>query len=136
MWCRFSAVIFTSQKVVWSSIFEYVKHLSIDTLKMVELLRKVLNENGVIDKDNLRLNARKYYQYNNAGSLPTLIYRCQPEHLKSPEGDMSNRGKMLYIFENTTPYDFLRSKYHGTEPTEPERIDESSSSFVERLFTN
>lgn len=90
---------------------------NIDTLKMVELLRKVLNENGVIDKDNLRLNARKYYQYNNAGSLPTLIYRCQPEHLKSPEGDMSNRGKMLYIFENTTPYDFLRSKYHGTEPT-------------------
>ncbi len=90
---------------------------NIDTLKMVELLRKVLNENGVIDKESLRLNARKYYQYNNAGSLPTLIYRTQPEHLKSPEGDMSNRGKMLYIFENTTPYDFLRSKYHGAEPT-------------------
>ena len=90
---------------------------NIDTLKMVELLRKVLNENGVIDKENLRLNARKYYQYNNSGSLPTLIYRTQPEHLKSPEGDMSNRGKMLYIFENTTPYDFLRGKYHGAEPT-------------------
>ena len=30
---------------------------------------------------------------------------------------MSNRGKMIYIFENTSPYDFLRSKYHGTEPT-------------------
>ncbi len=89
---------------------------NIDTLKMVELLRKVLNENGVIDKESLRLNARKYYQYNNAGSLPTLIYRTQPAHLKSPEGDMSNRGKMLYIFENTTPYDFLKSKYHGAEP--------------------
>ncbi len=90
---------------------------NIDTLKMVELLRKVLNENGVIDKENLRLNARKYYQYNNSGSLPTLIYRTQPAHLKSPEGDMSNRGKMLYIFENTTPYDFLRNKYHGADPT-------------------
>lgn len=89
----------------------------LDTLKMCELLRMVINENGVIDKESLRLNARKYYQFNNSGSLPTLIYRTQPEHLKTPEGDMSNRGKMLYIFENTSPYDFLRSKYHGSEPT-------------------
>lgn len=89
----------------------------LDTLKMSELLRMVINENGVIDKDSLRVNARKYYQFNNSGSLPTLIYRTQPEHLKTPEGDMSNRGKMLYIFENTSPYDFLRSKYHGIEPT-------------------
>lgn len=89
----------------------------LDTLKMCELLRMVINENGIIDKETLRLNARKYYQFNNSGSLPTLIYRTQPEHLKTPEGDMSNRGKMLYIFENTSPYDFLRSKYHGVEPT-------------------
>lgn len=89
----------------------------LDTLKMCELLRIVINENGVIDKESLRLNARKYYQFNNSGSLPTLIYRTQPEHLKAPEGDMSNRGKMLYIFENTSPFDFLRSKYHGAEPT-------------------
>ena len=88
-----------------------------DTLKMSELLRMVINENGVIDKETLRKNARKYYQFNNSGSLPTLIYRTQPEHLKTPEGDMSNRGKMIYIFENTSPYDFLRSKYHGAEPT-------------------
>jgi replication initiation and membrane attachment protein len=89
----------------------------LDTLKMSELLRMVINENGVIDKETLRLNARKYYQFNNSGSLPTLIYRTQPEHLKTPEGDTSNRGKMIYIFENTSPYDFLRSKYHGSEPT-------------------
>lgn len=89
----------------------------LDTLKMCELLRMVINENGVIDKEALRTNARKYYQFNNSGSLPTLIYRTQPEHLKSPSGDMSNRGRMLYIFENTSPYDFLRSKYHGVDPT-------------------
>lgn len=89
----------------------------LDTLKMCELLRMVINENGVIDKETLRLNARKYYQFNNSGTLPTLIYRTQPEHLKAPEGDMSNRGKMVYIFENTSPFDFLRSKYHGVEPT-------------------
>lgn len=89
----------------------------LDTLKMSELIRMVINENGLIDKDTLRINARKYYQFNNSGTLPTLIYRTQPEHLKAPEGDTSNRGKMLHIFENTSPYDFLRSKYHGVEPT-------------------
>ena len=89
----------------------------LDTLKMSELIRMVINENGVIDKETLRINARKYYQFNNNGTLPTLIYRTQPDHLKTPEGDTSNRGKMLYIFENTSPYDFLRSKYHGVEPT-------------------
>lgn len=102
-----------TKKLINSLAFVY----DLDTLKMCELLRMVINENGVIDKDTLRLNARKYYQFNNSGSLPTLIYRTQPEHLKAPEGDMSNRGKMLYIFENTSPYDFLRNKYHGTEPT-------------------
>ena len=82
----------------------------LDTLKMCELLRLVVNENGVIDKDSLRLNARKYYQFNNSGSLPTLIYRTQPEHLKTPEGDMSNRGKMLYIFlEEQVPWHRTRA---------------------------
>ena len=66
---------------------------------------------GVIDKETLRKNARKYYQFNNSGSLPTLVYRTQPEHLKSPEGDMSNRGKMIYIFENTSPLRFLQDRY-------------------------
>lgn len=102
-----------TRKLLNSLAFVY----DLDTLKMCELLRMVVNENGVIDKEALRLSARKYYQFNNSGSLPTLIYRTQPEHLKTPEGDMSNRGKMLRIFENTSPYDFLRSKYHGTEPT-------------------
>ena len=31
--------------------------------------------------------------------------------------DNSNRGKMLYVFENTTPYDFLMGKYKGVKPT-------------------
>ncbi len=89
----------------------------LDTLKITELLRKVINEHGLINKEELRKEARKYYQYVNDGKLPTLIYRTQPEHLKAPSGDTSNRGKMLYVFENTTPYDFLRSKYRGSTPT-------------------
>ena len=83
---------------------------------MIELIRSVLNEYGMIDKDNLRINARKMYQFNN-GTLPTLIYRSQPEYLKSPVGDNSMRGKIIEMFEKLNPVDFLRNKYGGAKPT-------------------
>ncbi len=90
---------------------------NLDTIKMSELIRLTIDENGLINKELLLKETRKYYEYNNSGMLPTLIYRTQPNHLKSPDGDLSNRGKMIYIFENTTPYDFLRSKYKNVNPT-------------------
>ena len=88
----------------------------IDSLKMMELIRSVLNEFGMIDKNRLRLAARKVYQFNN-GALPTLIYRSQPEYLKTPAGDNSMRGKIIQMFENINPVDFLRNKYQGVKPT-------------------
>lgn len=88
----------------------------IDSLKMMELIRSVLNEYGMIDKNALRQAARKMYQFNN-GALPTLIYRSQPEYLKTPEGDNSMRGKIIRVFESINPVDFLRNKYRGVKPT-------------------
>ena len=83
---------------------------------MVGLIRASLNERGGIDRDTLRKNARKYYQFK-SGNLPTLVYRTQPEYLKTPMGDNSRKGRIIGVFENTSPYDFLRSKYHGASPT-------------------
>ena len=90
---------------------------NIDTLKMCELVRLSINDKGGIDKENLRIQTRKYYQYNNHGRLPTLIYRSQPEYLKNPSGDKSKKGKIIEVFENTTPYDFLKFKYKNVTPT-------------------
>ena len=56
------------------------------------------------------------YQFNN-GALPTLIYRSQPEYLKTPVGDNSMRGKIIGLFESINPVDFLRNKYRGVKPT-------------------
>lgn len=92
---------------------------NIDTLKMVEIIRTVINDYGMIDKTNLRITCRKYYSFNN-NALPTLVYRQQPEYLKSPEGDNSMRGKIIAMFENTSPYDFLKSKNKGINPTSKE----------------
>ena len=76
-----------------------------------------VNEKGSIDKSLLRKNARNYYQYENSGKLPSLIYQKQPEYLRKPVGDESKRAKMIYVFETTTPYNFLKSKYNGAKPT-------------------
>ena len=90
---------------------------NIDSVKMSEIIRLVIDEYGIINKDKLRSATRKNYEYNNNGSLPTIVYRTQPEYLKSPSGDLSNRGKMIHVFENTKPYDFLKSRNKGIKPT-------------------
>ncbi len=90
---------------------------NLDSLKMAEILRTAINERGFIDKEELRKNTRKFYQFNNNGNLPTLIYRKQPEYLRNPNGDTSNRGRIIHVFETTSPYDFLKSKYKGVRPT-------------------
>ena len=84
---------------------------NIDVVTMQGLIRNTINEKGMIDKDALRKAARNFYQFENSGNLPTLIHSSQPEHLKTPTGDASRRGKMIYTFENTNPYQFLKSKY-------------------------
>lgn len=100
---------------------ELINNLSfvydIDNLRMIDLVRLSIDDNGMINKDKLIGNIRKYYDFNNNGALPTLIYRTQPDYLKQGYNDNSNRGKMLYVFENTTPYDFLMGKYKGVKPT-------------------
>ncbi len=89
----------------------------IDNLRMIDMVRMSIETNGMINKEKLISNVRKYYDFNNNGNLPTLIYRTQPDYLKQKYSDTSNRGKMLYVFENTSPYDFLMGKNKGIKPT-------------------
>ncbi len=90
---------------------------NVDDLNMQGLVRNSLNEKGMIDKNELINNVRNFYEFDNAGKLPTLIYSMQPDYLKTPRGDNSNWAKQIYTFENTTPNDYLRSKYKNGEPT-------------------
>lgn len=84
---------------------------NIDVITMQGLIKTCINEKGMIDKDSLRKASRNFYQFENSGNLPTLIHSSQPEYLKTPTGDASPKGKMIYTFENTNPYQFLKSKY-------------------------
>ena len=44
------------------------------------------------------------------GKLPSIIYKNQPEYLRKENLDTSNRDRMIYQFETTSPYDFINSK--------------------------
>lgn len=94
---------------------------NLSTLDMQNLVRDALNEKGLIDKTLLRKSCRDYYQFENSGNLPTLIYNKQPEYLKKPSGDTSKWAKMVYAFENLTPFQFLKAKYKGAEPTDRDK---------------
>lgn len=108
-------------KVLTKEVKELIVNLSyiysLDAMKMQSIIRGCFNERGTINKEELRKNCRNHYQFDNGGVLPTAIYNKQPEYLKKPIGDDSKRAKMIYTFENTTPYELLKSKNNGLEPT-------------------
>lgn len=94
---------------------------NLDTLDMQGIIRECINEKGLIDKTLLRKSCRDFYQFDNAGNLPTLIYNRQPDFLKKPKGDNSKWAKLVYTFENITPYQLLKAKYKGAEPTDRDK---------------
>lgn len=114
-----------SDKCFSNEVKELINALSftynLNTLDMQGLVRNSLNEKGLIDKNLLRKSCRDYYQFDNNGSLPTLIYNKQPEYLKKPQGDNSKWAKMVYTFENITPYQLLKARYKGAEPTDRDK---------------
>ena len=89
----------------------------IDAIKMSNIIKVSLNDNSTINRENLRKNARNYYQFDNGGLLPTIVDNSQPEYLRKPIGDTSKRAKMIYTFETISPREFLISKNNGNEPT-------------------
>ena len=93
----------------------YIYNYSDDDL--VELIRNSISDKHTIDKKLMSENANKYYRYDNMGKLPSIIYKNQPEYLRSESLDTSNKSKMIHLFETTSPYEFISSKYKTGNPT-------------------
>ena len=92
----------------------FIYDLNLETMQTI--IRESLNEKNAIDKDKIRENARKYYTFQNSGKLPNIVFKCQPEYLRKPLGDTSKMAQTIYMFETTSPYNFLASKM-GTKPS-------------------
>lgn len=89
----------------------------IDAIKMSNIIKMSLNDNGTISREILRKNSRNIYQFDNGGLLPTIVDNSQPEYLRKPIGDTSKRAKMIYTFETISPRELLISKNNGAHPT-------------------
>ena len=90
---------------------------NLDEEELGELIRNSINEKHMIDKETLRRNCQNYYSFEHMGAKPSLIYKKQPEYLRSQTSDGSKRSKLIYTFENTSPYDFLSGKNKGVKPS-------------------
>jgi len=110
-----------NQKGITKEMREFLYKLSfiydLDDESMIKLIRNSLNERHLIDKKLIRENCRKFYTFENSGKLPSLVFRNQPEYLRKPVGDLSKRAKLIYMFETTSPYDFLTIKNNNVKPT-------------------
>lgn len=110
-----------TSKMFSKDIKELIINLSfiydIDAIKMANIVKVSLNDNGTINRESLRKNSRNFYQFNNGGLLPTIIDNNQPEYLRKPIGDTSRKAKMIYTFETISPRELLINKNNGNEPT-------------------
>ena len=110
-----------TSKMFSKDIKELIINLSfiydINAIKMANIVKVSLNDNGTINRESLRKNSRNFYQFSNGGLLPTIIDNNQPEYLRKPIGDTSRRAKMIYTFETISPRELLINKNNGNEPT-------------------
>jgi len=113
-----------SEKAFSKDIKELITKLvfvyNLDMLDLQNILRNSINEKGLIDKKVLRKSCRDFYKFETDGKLPSLVHKNQPEHLRNSDENLTKRNKMIKVFETMTPYNFLKSKYNGSEPTKRE----------------
>lgn len=85
--------------------------------QMQEIIINSTDETKKININFLKNNCEKYYKFENMGTLPTIIYKKQPEYLRKVVSDTSKKSKMIYQFETISPYEYLTSKNGGVRPS-------------------
>ena len=104
-------------KEIKSLIYKLAFIYNLNEEEMSELIRSSINEKHLIDKNLLRKNCGNYYTFEHKGSMPTLVYKKQPEYLRKQVSDTSKKSKLIYTFESLSPYDFLTGRNKGVRPS-------------------
>ena len=90
---------------------------SFNNEQMQEIIMNSIDERRKIDIELLKNNCQRYYKFENSGTLPTIIYKKQPEYLRKNVSDTSKKSKIIYQFETISPYEYLTSKNGGIKPS-------------------
>src|SRR5574344_250187 len=81
-----------------------------DNDMMSKVIYNSIDDAHRIDNDKLKECAKKLYKFENNNKSIELIYKNQPEYLRTKSTGTSSKYKMIYTFETTSPYEFLSSK--------------------------
>lgn len=92
------------------------------------IIRNSIGIKNMINQDLLKENAKKYYLFENRGNMPTIIYRSQPEYLRSKITNVSKKSKMIYQYETLSPYEFLCMK------NDSDKISKTETNLLEMLL--
>ncbi len=104
-------------KEIKDTILKLAFIYSFNNEQMQEIIMNSIDEKRKINIELLKNNCEKYYKFENAGTLPTIIYKKQPEYLRKNISDTSKKSKIIYQFETVSPYEFLTSKNGGIKPS-------------------
>ena len=101
-----------------------------DSNKTIEVIKGSINDKHSIDKEKLKINYRNLYQFENDGKLPSIIFKCQPDYLKKEIKDSSKKSKVIYQFENLSPYRFICMK------SKTEKLTKAEINILEMLLVD
>ena len=91
-----------------------------DEEKTKEIINNSIDEKHSIDQTLLKENYKNYYKFENNGTLPSILYKTQPENLRKEITSNTPKDKVIYLFETTSPYKFICSKSKTSKPTKQE----------------
>ncbi|MBQ9181964.1 MAG: DnaD domain protein [Bacilli bacterium] len=110
-----------NKKMVTKDIIDYIKMLTFlynyNEETVDKLIKNSINSKKQIDKEKIKSNFKKYYQFENNGKMPSILYKNQPEFLKSKDETVSKKAKIIHQFESISPIDFLTAKNNGIKPS-------------------
>lgn len=86
----------------------------------INVIKNSIDDKHNIDIKLLKKNYQNYYQFENSGKLPSIVYRTQPDNLKHEVTSNTPKAKMIYMFENVSPYKFVCNKSKTDKPTKAE----------------
>jgi replication initiation and membrane attachment protein len=89
----------------------------LDDGALSNIIRNSINDKKQVDLEALKRNSRSYYQFEHDGKLPSIIFKNQPDYLKSQSKDVDKKAKLIYQMESYSPYDFLSLKNGNSKPT-------------------
>lgn len=98
-------------------IYQLALIYNLDNDSMRDIIENSLGVDKKLDIEALKNNCRNYYKFENKGKVPAIVYRNQPLAWRSNTNGRSKLDLMIKDFEETTPYEFLKSRNGDTEPT-------------------